>query len=162
MRSLLSIVSHSPEETHDIGRHLGQRAEPGDVFLLTGSLGTGKTCLTQGIAWGLGVEGYARSPTYVLATRYRGRHTLHHVDLFRIGGPEEAWDLGMEEYLADDDVCVVEWADRAAEIFPQGSLWIALEYGDGESQRLITLKSEEGDSTRLLQGLTGRRPAEPG
>jgi tRNA threonylcarbamoyladenosine biosynthesis protein TsaE len=128
MSSTLRILSHSPEETQEVGRIIGAQARQGDIFLLTGPLGAGKTCLTQGIAWGLGVTEYARSPTFVLMTRYRGRLPLYHVDLYRINDPLEAWDLGLEEQLFGDGVCVVEWADRAREIFPENSLWIALDY----------------------------------
>ena len=151
--SFLRLVSHSPEETQEIGRLLGQVAKEGDIFLLTGALGTGKTCLTQGIAWGLGVEGYARSPTFVIATRYQGRLTLHHIDLFRIQDPQEAWDLGLEEYLSGENVCVVEWANRAAEVFPQESTWIAMEYGTEDTDRLMTIRAEDNGDGRLVQGL---------
>ena len=129
MTCSLKIRTTSAEQTQAVGRSIGEQAQAGDIYLLTGSLGAGKTCLTQGIAWGLGVPGYARSPTFVLMTRYQGRMILHHVDLYRIGDPEEAWDLGLEEQLAGDGVCVVEWADRAAEIFPEDCLWIELSYG---------------------------------
>lgn len=153
MSSGLSLISNSPEETQEIGRLLGQSAKGGDVLLLTGPLGAGKTCLTQGIAWGLGVEGYARSPTFVIAARYRGRLTLHHIDLFRVQDGPEALDIGMEEYLSGEDMCVVEWAERAAEIFPRRSLWITLEYGESETDRLITLEAEDHDSQHLLEGV---------
>lgn len=151
--STLSLVSHGPEGTQEIGRLLGRGAGPGDVFLLTGALGAGKTCLTQGIAWGLGVEGYARSPTFVLVTRYKGRLTLHHIDLFRVQDSPEAWDLGLEEYLAGGDVCVVEWADRAAEVFPQESTWIALDYGAQPTDRLIRIDAKGGDDRDRLRPL---------
>ena len=135
----LELVSRSPEETQDIGRTLGEAAGEGDVFLLTGPLGAGKTCLTQGIAWGLGVQGYARSPTFVIMTRYVGRMTMHHVDLFRIEGYDEAWDLGLDEYLLGRDVCVVEWADRAADMFPSESTWVSLDYGSDPNERRISV-----------------------
>ena len=151
--SILRLVSHSPEGTQEIGRLLGQGAEPGDIFLLTGALGSGKTCLTQGIAWGLGVEGYARSPTFIIVARYRGRLTLHHIDLFRIQDPQEAWGLGMDEYLFGEDVCVVEWADRAAEVFPPESTWIALEYGAEETERTITIKAKGKAFSNQLSAL---------
>ncbi len=131
------IVSGSPEETRAVGRRLGERARPGDVFLLTGPLGAGKTCLTQGIAWGLGVAEYARSPTFVIMTRYRGRLTLYHFDLYRINDPLEAWDLGLDEQLFGDGACVVEWADRAAEVFPEDCLWIHLDYAANGAGRTI-------------------------
>lgn len=140
MTCSLRIRTNSPEQTQAVGRSIGEQAQAGDIYLLTGSLGAGKTCLTQGIAWGLGVPGYARSPTFVLMTRYQGRMVLNHVDLYRIGDSEEAWDLGLEEQLTGDGVCVVEWADRAAEIFPQDCLWIELSYGDSVDCRDITLE----------------------
>ena len=133
---MISIHTHSPEETQQVGRIMGEEARPGDIYLLTGPLGAGKTCLTQGIAWGLRVLQHARSPTFVLMTRYQGRLTLYHFDLYRIGGPLEAWDLGVEEQLEGDGVCVVEWADQAEEIFPEHALWVRLDYaaagGEGE------------------------------
>ena len=124
----LTIETHRPEETQQVGRIIGEQAQPGDVYLLTGPLGAGKTCLTQGIALGLGVTGHVRSPTFVLVTRYQGRLTLHHMDFYRIGDPSEAWDLGLDEYLSGDGVCVIEWADQAAEVFPEEAMWINLDY----------------------------------
>jgi tRNA threonylcarbamoyladenosine biosynthesis protein TsaE len=125
---MLKLQTRTPEETQQVGKLIGQQSQAGDKYLLTGPLGAGKTCLTQGIAWGVGVLGYARSPTFVLMTRYQGRLTLHHLDLYRINHPLEAWDLGLDEQLSGDGVCVVEWADRAEEVFPQGALWIDLDY----------------------------------
>ena len=126
--SRLTIETHRPEETQRVGRIIGEQAQPGDVYLLTGPLGAGKTCLTQGLALGLGVPGHVRSPTFVLMTRYQGRLTLHHMDFYRIGDPSEAWDLGLDEYLSGDGVCVIEWADQAAEVFPEEAMWINLDY----------------------------------
>ena len=108
-------------------------------FLLTGPLGAGKTCLTQGIAWGLGVSEYARSPTFVIMTRYRGRLTLYHFDLYRINDSLEAWDLGLDEQLFGDGVSVVEWADRAAEVFPENCLWLHLDYAADGLGRTIAI-----------------------
>jgi tRNA threonylcarbamoyladenosine biosynthesis protein TsaE len=133
MIKTIQLLTKTPEETQAVGYSLGANARAGDIFLLTGPLGAGKTCLTQGIARGLGVEGYVRSPTFVIMTRHHGRLILHHVDLYRITGPDEAWDLGMDEQLSGGGVCVVEWADRAAELFPESSLWVDLAYcGDDD------------------------------
>jgi len=140
MGSPIRIESSSSEATKKLGETIGQNASAGDVILLTGELGAGKTCLTQGIALGLGVEGYVRSPTFVLMTRHHGRLTLHHVDLYRTGSPAEAWDLGLDEQLFGEGVCVIEWADRAAEIFPEDCLWIDLDYGSDPESRHITLE----------------------
>jgi len=138
-----------------VGRIIGEQARPGDIYLLTGPLGAGKTCLTQGIAWGLGVTEPARSPTFVLMTRYRGRLTLHHLDLYRIGGPLEAWDLGVEEQLSGDGVCVVEWAERAEDIFPEDALWIALDYA------ILPQYRDEGEKSPQPPFTKGGIPGEP-
>ena len=97
-----------------MGRALGSRAEPGHVYLLFGELGAGKTCLTQGILWGLGGDEFARSPTFVLVAEYAGRIPLYHVDLYRLDPGPDVADLGLDEYLFGDGACAVEWADRAA------------------------------------------------
>lgn len=156
MSPQMELLSHSSRETQDLGRVLGQESQAGDVFLLVGPLGAGKTCLTQGIAWGLGVQEYARSPTFVLVTRYHGRLTIHHVDLYRIEDPLETLDLGLEEYLGGEGVCVVEWADRTPQVFPRDSLWVELEYGDTEKERRLKFFSESSRYNSLLQRLKGR------
>jgi tRNA threonylcarbamoyladenosine biosynthesis protein TsaE len=153
MISTLRIESSSSEVTKKLGETIGQNASAGDVILLTGELGAGKTCLTQGIALGLGVEGYVRSPTFVLMTRHHGRLTLHHVDLYRIGSPAEAWDLGLDEQLFGEGVCVIEWADRAAEIFPEDCLWIELDYGPDPESRQITLEPGVADDDSRFKSL---------
>ena len=129
MSNTFTIHTNTAEETRRVGQIIGEHASPGDVYLLTGPLGAGKTCLTQGIARGLNVDGYARSPTFVLMTRYQGRLTLHHADLYRIDHLAEAWDLGFDDIVAaGQDVLIVEWADRADELFPEDALWIDLDY----------------------------------
>ncbi len=150
----LSIATSSPEATQQVGRIIGEQAQPGDIYLLIGPLGAGKTCLTQGIAWGLGVAGHPRSPTFVLMTRYQGRLTLHHMDLYRINDPLEAWDLGLEEYLSGDGVCVIEWADQAEELFPEDALWINLDYSIlGPVINVETASADAQSSVALASGL---------
>ena len=134
----MTLQTASPEETQEVGRAMGVVAQPGDVFLLAGPLGAGKTCLVQGFARGLQVKALVRSPTFVLMSRHQGRLTLHHIDLYRIADPEEAWDLGIDEQLFDEGVCMVEWADRAGDIFPEGCLWVHLDYAPGVTHRTIT------------------------
>ena len=138
--SRAEVISHDPELTRAIGRRLGACARPGDVFLLVGGLGAGKTCLAQGILWGLGSDEYARSPTFVLAAQYEGRLTLYHIDLYRLDTLDEIEDLGLDEYLLGDGVCVVEWADKAVEIFPEQHLEVRFDVLD-ETTRRITLTS---------------------
>ena len=153
MTRSMRLNTYSPEQTQSIGRLIGEKARPGDVYLLSGPLGAGKTCLTQGLARGLGVEGYVRSPTFVLMTRHHGRLTLHHIDLYRIGSPAEAWDLGLDEQLFDSGVCVIEWAERAEELLPEDALWLEFSYGESGDEREIVLDTESSRYDGLLAEL---------
>ena len=129
----LKIIIHSPEETRELGTRLGELAEPGDIYLLSGNLGTGKTCLTQGIAWGLGSQEYALSPTFVLMRELKGRLPLYHIDLYRLDRIEEISDLGLDEYLYGRGVSVIEWAEKGISVLPSEHLLIKIEYlGDTE------------------------------
>ena len=136
----IELTTHSPEETQSIGRTLGARALPGHVFLLVGELGAGKTCFTQGVLWGLGGNEYARSPSYVLVSQYPARMTMYHIDLYRLREPEEAIDLGLDEYLDGDGLAVVEWADRVPGLFQGDHLRIRFEHL-GEADRRLTLSA---------------------
>ena len=122
------ITTHSPDETQALGAALGKSAQPGDLFLLCGDLGSGKTCLTQGIARGLEVADDVRSPTFVLATEHAGRLPLYHVDLYRLDDIREVDDLGLDDYIEGEGVCVVEWADKAMPYFPADRLLVELEH----------------------------------
>jgi tRNA threonylcarbamoyladenosine biosynthesis protein TsaE len=126
--SHLELISRSPEETQKLGRHIGELALPGDVFLLVGDLGTGKTCLTQGIAWGLGIDEYTLSPTFVIIRELYGRLPLYHIDLYRLDRIEESLELGLDDYFYGRGVCVVEWAEKALSILPAEHLLIKIGY----------------------------------
>ena len=146
----LSLVSHSPEQTQRLGRRLGKLAQAGDVFLLTGNLGSGKTCLTQGIAWGLGVKEYAFSPSFVLVREYYGRLPLYHVDLYRLERIEEIVDLRLEEYLYSQGLCVIEWAEKGMEVMPAAHLLIKLDY-ILPTERSLSLEPEGDHYQQLLE-----------
>jgi tRNA threonylcarbamoyladenosine biosynthesis protein TsaE len=146
-------ISRSPEDTQNIGRTLGANAKPGQVFLLVGELGTGKTCLTQGVLWGLGGDEYARSPSYVLVSQYQGRLTMYHIDLYRLGTSREVADLGLDEYLNGDGLCVVEWADRAPALFLEGHLKIRIERL-GQTERRLALSTTVPGYAALLSAVS--------
>ena len=122
------LISHSPEQTQELGKRIGRLAQAGDVILLVGDLGTGKTCLTQGIAWGLDIEEYALSPSFVIMRELYGRLPLYHIDLYRLDRIEESVDLGLDDYLYGRGVCVVEWAEKALSILPREYLLIEINY----------------------------------
>lgn len=122
------LITDNPEGTQELGRRTGEMALPGDVFLLVGNLGAGKTCFTQGLAWGLGIEEYAMSPSFVIVREAHGRLPLYHIDLYRLDRIEEAVDLGLDDYFYGGGVCVIEWADKALSILPAEHLLIEISY----------------------------------
>lgn len=132
----LELVSHSPEDTQGLGTTIGELASPGDTYLLTGNLGTGKTCLTQGIAWGLGIKEYTASPSFVIVRELYGRLPLYHIDLYRLEHLEEIAELGLDDYLYGQGVCVVEWAERGLDLLPAEHLLIEIEFLSDTSRHL--------------------------
>lgn len=139
----LNLCSHSAEQTQLLGTYIGQLAQRADVFLLVGELGTGKTCLVQGIAQGLEVKEYPFSPSFVILREYHGRLPLYHVDLYRLDQIEEIAELGLQEYFQGDGVCVIEWADKGLQVVPKDNLLISIKYSNVSwTGRLIDLKSE--------------------
>ena len=126
--SIFKLTSKSPEQTQELGKHIGQLALPGDVFLLVGNLGAGKTCLTQGIAWGLDIKEYTLSPTFVIMRELYGRLPLYHIDLYRLDRIEESMELGLDDYFYGSGICVVEWAEKALSILPPEHLLIEISY----------------------------------
>jgi tRNA threonylcarbamoyladenosine biosynthesis protein TsaE len=148
-----TATTASAEETRELGRILGELlTEPAALFL-TGDLGAGKTCLTQGIARGLGVpeEDPVTSPSYTLMNHYRGRLDLFHFDLYRLSHPDDVIDLGFEEVLHGVGVAVVEWADRAAPPRDEG-LFLHLLSLD-EHIRTVSFEAQGARYERLLEHL---------
>ena len=135
----LSLTARTPDDTRRIGRALGEHVQTGDLLLLIGELGAGKTTLTQGIAQGIGSPDPARSPTFVLVAQYNGRVTVHHADLYRVDNPLEALELGFDEFL-ENGVCVIEWAEKAPEAFPQDRMEIYIT-STGDDVRHIALNA---------------------
>ncbi|MDO4546368.1 MAG: tRNA (adenosine(37)-N6)-threonylcarbamoyltransferase complex ATPase subunit type 1 TsaE [Bacillota bacterium] len=130
-------IIKNQQETEAFGVQLGREATPGMVIALTGDLGTGKTTLTKAIAKGLGIDRTVTSPTFNIVKGYDGgRLPLYHFDVYRIGDPEEMYELGYEEYFYGEGVCVVEWADQIEEIIPEDALKIHIEYGEKEGERI--------------------------
>lgn len=153
--SVLQMKSHSPEQTQLLGKRLGEIVLEGDVLLLEGELGTGKTCLIQGIAHGLGIKQYAFSPSFVLIREYYGRLPLYHIDLYRLNNIEEIDELGLEEYLYGNGICVIEWAKKGLPVLPRNYLLIELNYvSTYETQRDISLCPRGKRYLDLMQQLT--------
>ena len=149
----LQLISYSPEQTQHLGVQLGKLAQVGDVFLLSGSLGSGKTCLTQGIAWGLAVKEYAFSPSFVIVREYHGRLPLYHIDFYRLDEFEEIIDLGLDEYFYGNGVCVIEWAEKGMTLLPQDNLAISFNYMS-DMERSLSLEPRGERYSQLLKSLS--------
>ena len=138
--SIGTIVNRTEEDTRKLGIELADKAEAGDVIALVGDLGTGKTALTRYIAEGLGISDTISSPTFTIVKEYKsGRLPLYHFDVYRLGDVEEFYDIGGEEYLYGDGVCIIEWAEIIADALPEDSVVIHIEYGDSEGERKVTI-----------------------
>ena len=132
MKTPQHFVTNSQAETIAVGEALGAELEAGDVLVLTGDLGAGKTQLTKGIAAALGCEGDVTSPTFTIEMVYEGgRLPLYHFDLYRLDDPEQLEDIGLFDVLGGDGVCVIEWGEQFAE-----------ELGDYVSVRVSRLDGE--------------------
>ena len=131
------ITIRSEEETRAFGSKLAEKAKPGMVIALIGDLGTGKTTLTKAIAAALGIQGHITSPTFNIVKEYKtGRLPLYHFDVYRVQDPDELFNIGADEYFDGNGLCVVEWADMIKEELPPDSLYVYIEYGDKEGERV--------------------------
>ncbi|MDP6824097.1 MAG: tRNA (adenosine(37)-N6)-threonylcarbamoyltransferase complex ATPase subunit type 1 TsaE [Dehalococcoidia bacterium] len=149
----LIITTRSEAETVDVGRAVGAVLEPRDVVLLSGELGAGKTRLVEGMTRGIEADAETRSPTFVLVNEYVGRLMLAHCDLYRLSGPEETGELGLDDYLARDAALAVEWPERARCEFPPEALEIQMGFGDEPDDRVLTATATGEAAIRLLKAM---------
>lgn len=148
------LRSRGPAETRRIGARLGRLLEPGDVLLLQGELGSGKTVLAQGIGEGLAVREPVKSSSFVLLNEYHGRLTLYHADLFRLEHPSEVVDLALEE-VAAPGVLAVEWPERAWDELPPEHLLVRIDEEETPGRRLTFVPRGERYE-ELVKRLTSR------
>lgn len=135
----MKLFSDSRDQTVEIGRRIGTSLTGGDIVALIGELGSGKTCLTQGMAKGLGVAENVPvvSPTFTLVNEYPGRVPLVHLDVYRLSGPRDLEDMGYEEYFYGGGVVVIEWAEKVREILPEKTIVIRMAFIDENTRELI-------------------------
>ncbi len=127
-----TFTTEKPEETQTLGEKLGKTLKRGDVIALVGDLGTGKTCLTQGIARGVGIasDEVVNSPSYILINEYSGEIPIYHIDLYRLENSEEIAELGLSEYIEGDGICIIEWAERMSDLLPDTCIKIHITLTD--------------------------------
>ena len=148
-----ALQSGGPEETRRLGEALGRAAEAGDVVLLSGELGAGKTVFVQGIARGLRFEGPVSSKSFVLLGEYAGRLVLYHADLYRLDSPDEVEELALEE-ISSGGVLVVEWPERGDVVLPEERLTLLFEVTGPETRR-ITAEATGARARALADALGG-------
>ncbi|MFO8011251.1 MAG: tRNA (adenosine(37)-N6)-threonylcarbamoyltransferase complex ATPase subunit type 1 TsaE [Dehalococcoidia bacterium] len=147
---VLQLISKSPQETHRTGLEIGQLLNEGSLILLSGELGAGKTCLAQGIARGAGYNGYVTSPSFVLVKEYSGRLNIYHIDFYRLGDITEIAELGIDDYIYGDGVCIIEWAEKASGYMPEENLSIRLEHIPGEDESRFVQFAATGERYETL------------
>lgn len=133
------FISHTPEETIELGEEIAAQLSPGDVVALIGKLGTGKTLLAQSIAKSLGVKGYVTSPSFKLINEYPSKFPVYHIDLFRLRNKQQIQDLGLDEYLFGNGISLIEWAEKIRDWLPEHTLIVELSYLS-KTSRKITIK----------------------
>jgi tRNA threonylcarbamoyladenosine biosynthesis protein TsaE len=136
---MVRAATSSVEQTRALAAAVAELARPGDLFLLVGDLGAGKTAFTQGLGAGLGVDDQITSPTFALVQSYTGRLDLYHLDVYRLEQISEALDLGLSELLDDGSVTVIEWGDTITSALPRDYLEVRLSFGEAADDRMVEL-----------------------
>ena len=160
---MIQLTTSSARETQEVASKIAALIEQGDLVLLVGELGAGKTTFAQGFGQALGVVEPITSPTFTLAREYEGqRLTMHHLDVYRLEQIDEVLDLALPELLDSASVTLIEWGDAIIPALPGEYLEVRLEYGDDDDERVISVRpvghrwlSRDTALTRTLEGLQG-------
>jgi tRNA threonylcarbamoyladenosine biosynthesis protein TsaE len=132
----MTLITKTPEETIALGKRLGTMLRKGDVVALQGTLAAGKTTITKGIALALGITEPVTSPTFTLISEYYGSMTLYHMDVYRLDSTEDFLNLGVEELLYGDGVCVVEWSEKVMKELPRSAILVRLNALEDDSREI--------------------------
>ena len=150
-----NFKTESPEETQALGEKIGKTLKRGDVVALIGDLGTGKTCLTQGIARGVGIasDEVVNSPSYILINEYNASIPIYHIDLYRLEDSAEIAELGLSEYIEGDWICVIEWAERMADALPDTAIKIRITLAEASDNEMLAPipQSPEDENIRHIE-----------
>ena len=135
---MATIISHTPQETFDLGYKLASQLTPGTVLALSGDLGAGKTQFSKGVAAGLQTGAEVTSPTFTLIHEYMGgRLPLFHIDLYRLESEDEVLGIGIDDYLQSSGVTIIEWADKFAPLLPKNVHWIRFTPLEGDARAIL-------------------------
>ena len=138
----MELYTSCPEETFAEAKKLAEGLNPGDVICMYGDLGAGKTLFAQGIASGLGIDESVSSPTFTIVNEYMGRIPFYHFDVYRISDPDEMYEIGFDEYLFGEGVCLVEWAELIEDVLPDKYIKVTIERDSAnpELNRIIIIE----------------------
>lgn len=139
---MVTVTTHSPEETIAFGQRVGKLIKGGDVIAYKGSMGAGKTTFTRGLAVGMGLGDEVISPTFALVNEYRGDITLYHFDMYRIQNGDDLETTGFYDYISDDSALAVEWSENIEDCLPENTIFITLERIDDDTRKITV----EGDT----------------
>lgn len=154
------VKANNLHDTDKIGKIIGECLKGGTVICLEGDLGAGKTTLTQSIAKGLDVKDYVTSPTFTIIKEYVGRLKLYHMDAYRLDSEDDMYDLGYDEYINSDGVCIIEWASNIKGLIPKSAINITINNnyennnreliinGDGEQYNILKEELQKYEDTR--------------
>ncbi len=137
----LSLHTKSREETIQLGQKIGSKLKKGDILAMQGTLAAGKTTITKGIALALGVKEDITSPTFCLISEYEGKMPLYHMDVYRLDGTEDFINLGVDDMLYGNGVCIIEWSEKIMDELPKSTIVIKLEPVGNTDERNITIEN---------------------
>ena len=142
---MLTFITHSAEETIELGRKIGAKLQKGDIIAMQGTLAAGKTTITKGIAQALGIEDTITSPTFCLISEYYGKMPLYHMDVYRLEGGEDFVNLGTDDMLYGDGVSIIEWSEKIMDELPRRTIILKLTPQD-DGSRIIEIDNwQNGD-----------------
>lgn len=146
------ILSHSPQETYELGRRLGALLPASFFIALQGELGGGKTCFTRGLVASISPDSaqMVASPTFAIMNEYPGKVPIYHFDFYRLTSPHEISELGFEDYFTGNGICVAEWSERLEDMMPPDHLRITFEHA-GDDLRKITMESDSIKGISILE-----------
>ena len=149
---MVKIYLEDENKTKEIGYKIGNLLTPGIVICLIGDLGAGKTTMTQSLAKALEVDDYITSPTFTIVNEYEGKMPLYHFDVYRIGSSDEMYDIGYDDYIDGEGVCIIEWANLIEDILPDEYLYIELKYKDMSREMILNPVGEKYE--KIVEELT--------
>ena len=133
---MLTFFTHSADETTALGYKIGKKLKKGDIIAMQGTLAAGKTTITKGIAQALDISEEITSPTFCLISEYYGKMPLHHMDVYRLDGTEDFINLGVDDMLYGDGVCIIEWSEKIMDELPKNTIILRILPQDDNSRKI--------------------------